>query len=211
MEVDMEVPVNADAAMRARKITQTELPIPIDDVRLVFKPEDSDKDVVVRYITKGEAFLSWEMEPGSVMPKHRRYVAGTELEIPYPEEQVVGFNATADDTARMLVMENSQPWVPEVLEPPFEASVAEELIPKYARNRTVHEHEYVVGKILQDARSAWYESRQLKSPTVQKHEQEAAARRAREELKAPTQQDIVRMMRNESKRSQGHGLANNAV
>lgn len=183
--------------MRARRVSSAEIPIPIDDVRLVFKPEDSEKEVIVRYIEKGERFSSWEQEPHSSLPRHRRYIAGTDMEIPYPQENIPEQPRYSVDTPRIVVTENGEVWTPGLLESPFAASIADELIPKYSRKRVVHEDSYITTKILEDARSAWYESRQLKTPTVQKHEQEASSRRTSELQRGPSKEEIFDEIRSE--------------
>lgn len=165
--------------MRARKISSTDVPFPVDDVRLVYRPEGALKDVMVRYIERGEQQEWWRREPYSQTPEYPRYVAGTENEIPWPEEVVPDQERHAADTPRMHV--DQVTYVPEILTSPFDASLAEELVPRYKKTQLRHEDNYVRRKIIEDARSVWYDSRRLTTPTTQKLEQMAETRRQMEE------------------------------
>lgn len=84
-----------------------------------------------------------------------------------------------DDTPRLSVDWTS--FVPGIMNPPFPASIADELTSKYRLERTQHDDEYVAQKIVEDARSAWYESRRLITPAQQRLEQLAQQRREQEE------------------------------
>jgi large subunit ribosomal protein L24 len=146
-----------------------ENPFPIDDVRLVFRPEGSDEDVIVRYIERGEQTHWAEREPFSSLPEYPRYIAGTDIEIPWPAELVPDQERYPSDTPREPVDDPS--YMPYVLSAPFNDSIVDELVPKHKKNKLRHEDNYVIGKIIEDARSAWYDSRKLQSPMAQKMEQ----------------------------------------
>lgn len=149
-----------------------DLPISMDDVRLVFRPEDSNKDVIVRYISGGDP--EYVREFGSQIPEHTRYIAGTDTEIPWPTEVIADQERYPDDTPRLSVDHTS--YTPAIMNPPFPASIADELMAKYRTDRIAHEDEYVAQKIVEDARSVWYESRRLITPKEQKLAQLAQQR-----------------------------------
>jgi hypothetical protein len=70
---------------------------------------------------------------------------------------------------------------PSLFEPPIPVpSITEELTPKYKMDREWHEDHYVRMKVLEDARSKWYEQRKVQSPA----EEAAEKRREQAELRA---------------------------
>jgi hypothetical protein len=140
-----------------------ELPIPFDHVRLVYKPAGSSKDVIVRAIETGEP--RYHRANGAKTPDYTRYVAGSNEVIPWPEEEDPHGERQPDDTVRLLVDE--QTYIPEVLNPPFPRGVADEIVARFSHNRMLHRDEWVKRKIVEDARSAWYESRTLLTPQQQ--------------------------------------------
>ena len=155
-----------------------EKPLPIDDVRLVFKPEGFNEDVIVRYIQKGPK-LHWAMrEPFSRRPEYTRYIQGTDIEIPWPSETILEPVRFECDTTRENV--DQYTYVPSVINPPFEACIMDELKNKYSKAKREHDQAYVATKIIEDARSAWYDSRNLLTPRSQSMEQKVRKRQMRE-------------------------------
>lgn len=142
-----------------------ELPIPIDDVRLVVALEDSVtgnlRDVLVEHVYGGEPFL--ERPYGSTTPRHTRYIAGENIEIPWPaEDKAPQFRDEPWDTLRMEV--ETPTWVPSLLHPPFESSILDELRNKYSKYRTRHDPEWVEAKKLEDYKEEYLKSRTLLTP-----------------------------------------------
>jgi hypothetical protein len=154
--------------MRARKLIPMELPMDLDDVRLIVKVLDESsgqyKDVVARYVESGAPYL--EREYGSSRPEHTRYIAGTDIEIEWPEEEIEDFDRFESDTPRKYVDEVT--YVPQIITQPVPASVVGEVQQKYDVLRASHEAKYMAKKVVEDARSVWYESRRLVTPQQQK-------------------------------------------
>jgi len=183
---DIKLPPSANTELRERKISTIELPFPIEDVRLVFKPEGLDRDIIVRYLERG--YPIYDHGPASTIPEHTRYIGGTRIEIPWPAEAVPERTRHMCDTPRLHVNEDT--YIPEVLNAPFPQSIAEELGSKYRRDRQRHADNYVANKIVEDARSEWYESRRLITP-VRQHLEHLAQRRRELEAKELDSQRIL--------------------
>lgn len=164
-----------------------DLPFSIEDVRLVFRPEDSNQDVIVRYISGGNP--KYVREYGSQIPEHTRYIAGTSTEIPWPADVIPDQERGPNDTPRMSV--DHFTYIPGIMNPPFPATVADELTSKYRHDRIRHDDDYVAQKIVEDARSVWYESRRLITPAQQKLEQLAEQRQKQEASQTGTGQGLA--------------------
>ncbi|KKA21506.1 KOW motif domain protein [Rasamsonia emersonii CBS 393.64] len=164
--VDVHVPEwLSEAYGSQRAYNAVELPIPIDDVRLVVALEDSVtgnlRDVLVEHVYGGEPFL--ERPYGSTTPRHTRYIAGENIEIPWPaEDKAPQFRDEPWDTLRMEV--ETPTWVPSLLHPPFESSILDELRNKYSKYRTRHDPEWVEAKKLEDYKEEYLKSRTLLTP-----------------------------------------------
>ncbi|KEF56103.1 uncharacterized protein A1O9_07684 [Exophiala aquamarina CBS 119918] len=148
-------------------------PIPIDDVRVVFRHTESDpitgrvirdRDVLVESIEgRGPYF---ERDNGSPLPRHTRYVAGSKTEIPWPSVESVQFTHFPGDTRRLELEKRT--YTPSVHENPLpHPSIIDELRPKYQNDRMAHEYDYVAKKIVEDARSKWYEERGINTPAME--------------------------------------------
>ncbi|KAL2857769.1 hypothetical protein BJY01DRAFT_114369 [Aspergillus pseudoustus] len=126
------------------------IPIPIDDVRLIVALDDpvtgQTRDVLVEHIRAGGPFL--EREHGVDIPKHTRYIAGENIEIPWPRPDPANLKDEVWDTLRMEV--ETPTWVPSLTDAPFPSSVLDELRNKYSKYRTRHDPEYVAKKRLED-------------------------------------------------------------
>ncbi|KAL4808526.1 hypothetical protein BDV18DRAFT_135191 [Aspergillus unguis] len=159
------------------------LPVSIDDVRLVAALDDpttgQTRDVLVEHMRGGGPIL--EREHGVDTPKHTRYIAGEEIEIPWPRVEKPQFKDEEWDTLRMEV--ETPTWVPSLHSAPFPPSVLDELRNKFSKYRTRHEPEFVEKKRLEDLKKEYLQSRSLMTPKGELRalqQQRAAAVRARQ-------------------------------
>ena len=190
-----------------RRFSDTELPIPLSSVRLVFRLIDEktgrDRDVIVRYVRGGAPYL--QRAQNSPLPRHTRYVAGEDIVIPWPEVDAPSHEAQPGDTMRLDV--DRQTYTPTLYEPPLpQASILDELRgDKYARDRKWHEDEYVRMKVLEDARASWFESRKLHTPQEElserrRNEAVQAARKRRAKGPGPSTLKIIQQTMEENTR-----------
>ena len=153
-------------SQRVRKLNSLELPLKFSDVRLVVSmtdPEtDVQKDAVVRHLRGGAPH--YEREYGSNIPRHTRYIAGEDVEIAWPEAEIQAREAQPYDTTRRDVEDET--YVPSIFRNPLQPGVENELIKPYDRSRRRHDKGWMQRKIVEDARSAWYEQRKLVTPKV---------------------------------------------
>ncbi|KAI9375389.1 hypothetical protein BJX61DRAFT_531593 [Aspergillus egyptiacus] len=154
------------------------LPISMDDVRLVVALDDpatgQTRDVLVEHVYGGAPIL--EREHGVDTPRHTRYIAGENIEIPWPRHEPPTFKDQPWDTLRMEV--ETPTWLPSLHNPPFPPSVLDELRNKYSPYRTRHDPEFVEQKRLEDLKKEYLKSRSLLTP---KGEFLAMIRKKREE------------------------------
>ena len=148
-----------------------ELPISITDVRLVHRLTDEttgkDRDVIVKIVRGGAPYI--QQNVNSPLPRHTRYIAGEDIEIPWPQADITEYEAFEGDTTRYDV--EARTWQPTVYGPPIpEVSGSHDIFgelyqgEKYKRDRTWHEDEYVKTKVLEDARAEWYRERKMQGP-----------------------------------------------
>jgi large subunit ribosomal protein L24 len=154
---------------RTKKVVEMNLPLKFSDVRLVVRSEGEQQkeDVIIRHLRGGAPHV--DRGYGSNIPRHTRYVAGSvdgveDLEIPWPDAEVQDFEMNPVDTARFDVEQIT--WLPSVLEAPLPKGVEDELILKRSRMRARHNDEWVAKKIVEDARSLWYEQRGMVVPRM---------------------------------------------
>jgi large subunit ribosomal protein L24 len=197
-----------------RRFSDTELPIPLSSVRLVFRLVDEetgrDRDVIVRHVRGGAPYL--QREQNSPLPRHTRYVAGEDIMIPWPEVAAPSDEAQPGDTMRLDV--ERQTYMPTLYDPPLpQTSILDELRgDKYARDRQWHEDEYVRMKVLEDARVAWFESRKLHTPQEElsekrRNEATLAAEKRRAKGPSPSTLKIIQQTLEENKRKKKTMLA----
>lgn len=140
------------------------LPIPIDDVRLVVALDDpvtgNTRDVLVEHVYGGEPIL--EREYGTDTPRHTRYIAGENIEIPWPRSEPATQKDEEWDTLRMEV--ETPTWVPSLQAAPFPSSVLDELRNKFSKYRTRHDPEWVEAKKMEEYRKEYLQSRSLMTP-----------------------------------------------
>ncbi|KAL4944238.1 hypothetical protein BDV06DRAFT_187888 [Aspergillus oleicola] len=140
------------------------LPVPLDDVRLVAALDDPStgqtRDVLVEHIYGGGPTV--EHDYGVELPKHTRYIAGEDIEIPWPRADKPNVKDEEWDTLRMEV--ETPTWVPSLHEPPFPSSVLDELRNKFSAYRTRHDPEYVEEKRMEDLKREYLETRSLMTP-----------------------------------------------
>jgi large subunit ribosomal protein L24 len=141
-----------------------DVPIPIDDVRLVVALDDpvtgNARDVLVEHVYGGGPFL--ERKYGSTTPTHTRYIAGEDIEIPWPREDTSQQKDEPSDTLRIEV--ETPTWIPSLLHPPFESSILDELRNRYSKYRTRHDPEWVEQKKMEEYREEYLRSRTLLTP-----------------------------------------------
>lgn len=140
------------------------LPLPIDDVRLVVALDDpatgATRDVLVEHIRAGEPFL--ERAYGTNTPRHTRYIAGENIEIPWPQSDMPELKDEEWDTTRMEA--ETPTWIASLLDPPFPHSVLDECRNKFSRYRTRHDPEWAHQKKLEDYKKEYFQSRSLLTP-----------------------------------------------
>ncbi|RMZ76548.1 hypothetical protein DV737_g4736, partial [Chaetothyriales sp. CBS 132003] len=172
-DVSLPAYVNPEQAA-GRKFNSVEIPIPIDDVRLVWKMNtlNGEQDVIVRHLRGGAPHT--QPAYGSNTPWHTRYVGGTEQQIPWPEPETLEFKTEASDTPRAGVEKDTFEYEISIFSPPLPEGVEHELVPKYSRDRRTHDQEYMRRKIIEDARSKWYEQRRLTTPTQEVRQKQRA-------------------------------------
>lgn len=141
-----------------------ELPLRFADVRLVVSITDpgtgGQKDAVGRHLRGGAPH--YEREYGSNIPRHTRYIAGEDVEIAWPEAEIQEREAQPFDTTRRDVEDET--YVPSISRNPILEGVQDELIRPYDRLRRRHDKDWIQRKIVEDARSAWYEQRRMVTP-----------------------------------------------
>lgn len=140
------------------------LPVALDDVKLVVALDDpatgSTRDVLVEHVYGGEPFL--ERPYGTDTPRHTRYIAGENIEIPWPRSDPAEQKDEEWDTLRMEV--ETPTWVPSLHNPPFPSSVLDEIRNKFSKYRTRHDPEWVEQMKLEDYKKEYLQSRSLLTP-----------------------------------------------
>ncbi|KAJ9607526.1 hypothetical protein H2200_007604 [Cladophialophora chaetospira] len=163
---DVEIPQNFPEQRAKSHFTSLELPIPLADVRLIHRHTDpatgKDRDVVVKLLRGGAPYKA--QDPNSPLPRHTRYIAGEDIEVPWPEVEIPSYQAYKGDTTRYDV--EAKTWTPTVYNAPVPTAAWEDLsqVIKYRRDRTEHDEEYVRMKVLEDARAEWYMRRKIQGP-----------------------------------------------
>lgn len=157
------------------RIVPTELAIDMKDIRLVLDMKDEEnglhRDYVVGEVIGGPPYIQKEI--GSNLPRHTRYVDGTNHIIPWPTEEIERLYSRENDTLRILVNEDT--YIPSLTYSPIEEGVIDELRGKYSRTRKIHDDvNWVRKKVLEDARESWLErrvstmmTREKKTPELQ--------------------------------------------
>ncbi|RMZ87112.1 hypothetical protein DV736_g5659, partial [Chaetothyriales sp. CBS 134916] len=160
-DVSLPAYINPEQAA-GRKFNSVEIPIPIDDVRLVWKMNTSygEQDVIVRHLRGGAPHT--QPAYGSNTPWHTRYVGGTDQQ------------TEAADTLRAGVEKDTFEYEISIFAPPLPEGVEHEVVPKYSRDRKTHDQEYMRRKIIEDVRSKWYEQRRLTTPTQEARQKKTA-------------------------------------
>ncbi|KAL1998095.1 hypothetical protein VTN02DRAFT_6875 [Thermoascus thermophilus] len=174
-----------------RSFESVPLPIPMDDVRLVVALDDpvtgNSKDVLVKHVHAGEPFL--EREYGSNIPRHTRYIAGENIEIPWPTERPLQLKDEAWDTLRMEV--ETPTWIPSLLRAPFPPSVLDELRNKFSKYRTRHDPEFVEAKKMEDLKQEYLQSRTLLTPMGEFREMMRKKKEQRSKAKLDADGNVV--------------------
>ena len=159
------------------KPIRRELPISLDDVRLVVTISDEEtgrqKDVIAEHVHGGPPILHREW--GSPAPRHTRYISGLDTEIPWPTTPHDEAQDHDVDTLRVEVETRS--WTPSLLERPFPPSVIDELRNKFSKYRTRHDPNWVLQKEREDLYNEYLASKTLLTPKGQLAELQKAKRR----------------------------------
>jgi hypothetical protein len=132
----------------------------MSDVRLLLRLEDPEKgtnrDYIVKEVRGGAPYF--QREPGSVLPRHTRYVIGKDFEIPWPEDQETREYRRDDDTTEFDM--NDLTYRPSLMTTPLEEGVIDELRGKYSRTRKTHDDmTWMQQKVLEDMRQSWLKQR----------------------------------------------------
>lgn len=169
-----------------------EIPVPIDDVRLVVALDDPEtkrvRDVLVEHLVGGRPFL--EREYKSDTPKHTRYIAGENIEVPWPRTEIPDKKDEEADTVRMEV-ETATYTAPSLEHPPFPPSVIDELRNKYSKYRTRHDPEYVRQKKMEDYRLEYLRSRTALTPRGELRALRAAQREERNKARKDANGNMI--------------------
>jgi large subunit ribosomal protein L24 len=202
-QADVEIPAFAYQAGQKNLFQTTELAIPLEDVRLVHRLPDpqtgTDRDVVVQLLRGGAPY--YQQEYSSPLPRHTRYIAGEDIEIPWPKVDVPEADGYEGDTTQYDVEHKT--FQPTIYTAPVPPAVFEELTlrTKYSPARRQHDDEYMRLKVLEDARAEWYRSRKMQDPRItvrqERVEKKAAERSKRIEedgMSLETQQIIEQAM-----------------
>lgn len=118
--------------------------------------------MIVKVLRGGSPYF--QRQQNSPIPRHTRYIAGEDIEVPWPETTAPQYQAFEDDTTRYDVEQVT--WTPTLYEPPIpETDIFSELRDdRFKRDREWHDDEYVRMKILEDARAQWYKDRKIQGP-----------------------------------------------
>jgi large subunit ribosomal protein L24 len=150
------------------------IPVPLDDVRLVVPLEDPEtggiKDVIVKHLRAGGPFLTPEY--GSSTPRHTRYIAGADIEIPWPATEQR--EETDEDVDTLRIDVEPRTYLPSITEVPFPLSVIDELRNKFSKFRVRHDPDWLAEKQWDDAYREWQSSRKLLTPKTEFYERKTA-------------------------------------
>lgn len=162
----MKIPPQS-IGMTKEKIFEQELPIHINDIRLITQIIDpttgATKDAIVRQIYGGAPHL--QRNSGSNLPRHTRYLKGAspsgsdDVVIPWPKEDPDRYYTQSCDTTRDIVEEVT--YFPDLyITAPVPPSAVDELRNKHSRQRRDFDDvEDLKRKMLIDARRDWFEMR----------------------------------------------------
>ncbi|KAF8474936.1 hypothetical protein BDZ91DRAFT_712031 [Kalaharituber pfeilii] len=165
--IDIEIPEylrdahKDDPTTKQAYTYQREIPLPYDDVRLVYPlpnpetgvPEDT---IIDQLETKGKCFYRDVNVRG-----WKRIVAGTDIVIPWPKGEPKEEVDQECDTRRLDVEHVS--YIPILLQPPFPEKVIDELRNKYSKFRTRHDPAWLAKK-LEEEKAALAKKAALRTP-----------------------------------------------
>ncbi|OKL59114.1 hypothetical protein UA08_05647 [Talaromyces atroroseus] len=161
--VDVRYPAWANQADGSQDpFLPQEMPISIDDVRLVVTLEDQGRqyEVIAKHVYGGGPYLK---RSNAQTPRHTRYITGENIRIPWPEETKVDNAVDEDgDTSRKEV--EYETWKPSIQQPPFSQFILDELRNKFSKYRTRHDPMWLENRKLEDLREEYRKSRKLLTP-----------------------------------------------
>jgi large subunit ribosomal protein L24 len=162
-------------------------PVPFDDIRHVIPLEDTEtgklENVLVKHAYAAGPYH--ERAPHSKLPRYSRYVAGLDIEIPWPMEEEPVITDGEMDTPRMEV--EASTFAATLSQPPMPSTVIDELRNKYGKFRTRHDPEYLRAKMMEDYEKEYKETVSLTTPKTEAANMRAA--KALERRKARTDAD----------------------
>jgi large subunit ribosomal protein L24 len=139
-------------------------PVAFDDVRHVIPLEDTEtgklQNVLVQHAYAAGPYH--ERAAHSKLPRYSRYVAGLDIEIPWPKEEEPAITDGDMDTPRMEV--ETSTFVATLSQPPMPSTVIDELRNKYSKFRTRHDPEYLRAKMTEDYEKEYRETMNLWTP-----------------------------------------------
>jgi large subunit ribosomal protein L24 len=139
-------------------------PVAFDDIRHVIPLEDTEtgklQNVLVQHAYAAGPYH--ERAPHSKLPRYSRYVAGLDIEIPWPMEEEPVITDGDMDTPRMEV--ETSTFVATLSQPPMPSTVIDELRNKYSKFRTRHDPEYLRAKMTEDYEKEYRETVSLFTP-----------------------------------------------
>ncbi|KAI4717240.1 hypothetical protein E4T48_06590 [Aureobasidium sp. EXF-10727] len=166
-----------------RPVVQQSMPIPWDDLKLVFPLRDQTtghfEDVVLDKVDLRNT--GWvERKTGlREYVQGQRFLPGVKTPLPWPKtEEREKSEGHDDDTLRITVNETTHR--PYLLQPPMPPSVIDELRNKYSIYRSRHEPEYIAAKEAQDRAAKHKENlaRLVSTPLAELKEQRRQERLA---------------------------------
>nr|POE97282.1 50s ribosomal protein l24 [Quercus suber] len=160
--VDIQIPgwMNASGKKDAMSIQESEAPISIADVRLVYPLPDPKtgvpRDVIIEKLVKVEdpandSIPHWQRDPDDDVPEPIRAIPGSNIIIPRPEP-VPKDPEEAYEADTKLIQVEEPTFRPYLLHPPMPMTVIDELRNKYSKFRTRHTWEYIEKKEAEEAK-----------------------------------------------------------
>ncbi|KAH8596499.1 putative 54S ribosomal protein L40, mitochondrial [Bisporella sp. PMI_857] len=186
--IDVEVPKWMQVADETdqRPVRSVEQPVSLKHVRLVapLKTKGQDiRDVIIKEIGTSH-FIE---DRDRMKLEHRRFIAGTHTEIPWPLKEDEDIKDQPGDTLRLDV--EVRTFVPTLLRPPMPLSVIDELRNRFSKFRTRHDPEYIEAKMQEDREKQAKKAqiKEMETPLKALHKQEQRLRRkmAKKQILSP--------------------------
>lgn len=165
LKYDVAIPEHLSSPGDDRPFRTMSLPIPFNDVRLICALRNPEtrvlEDTVIDNVHCGPPFI--ERHSDSILPRHTRFIAGTDVELPWPQDSLPDLQENPSvDTTRMEVTRKT--YSPTLTDFPLTPGVIDELRNKYSTFRTRHDEEYLQKKREENVRAEWKKSKTLMTP-----------------------------------------------